>query len=138
MFSSRSVKKDYVASQRDRAVRDRAAREDIRAMSKFIRAIAFIGSLALTGITVINSPAHAKESDNCRDVVRATASVEGTSLVAKVRAREKAIGEWREKVVSRYGEDFKTWLKSHDRNVNCEKGDTRTTCTAEGFPCQKF
>jgi hypothetical protein len=83
-------------------------------------------------------PVQAKESDNCRDVVRATASVEGTSLVAKVRARENAIGEWREKVTNRYGQEFKTWLKSHDRNVSCEKGESRTTCTAEGFPCQKF
>lgn len=107
-------------------------------MGTSIRAIAFVGALAVACIAIIGFPARAKESDNCRDVVRATASVEGTSVVAKVRAREKAIGVWREKVINRYGEGFKTWLKAHDRSVNCEAGSTRMSCTAEGFPCQKF
>jgi hypothetical protein len=80
----------------------------------------------------------AQQGDDCREVVRATASVAGTSVVAKVRAREKALGQWKERVSERYGSGFRTWLKAHDKTVNCNTGAESTTCTAEGFPCRKF
>jgi hypothetical protein len=89
-------------------------------------------------MVAVRTPALAQQGDDCREVVRATASVTGTSVVAKVRGREKAIGRWRERVTARYGAGFRTWLKVHDRTVNCNAGGERTTCRAEAFPCRKF
>ena len=57
--------------------------------------------------------ASAQQGDDCREVVRAIASVSGTSIIAKIRGRERAIGRWREKVTARYGNGFRTWLKAH-------------------------
>ena len=85
-----------------------------------------------------SSGASAQQGDDCREVVRAIASVRGTGIVAKVRGRERAIGRWRDKVSARYGNGFRTWLKAHQRSVNCDAAGSRTMCRAEGFPCRKF
>ena len=107
-------------------------------MKSLVAALVVAATFGMEQVALPMSSAKAAESDDCREVVRATASVDGTSVVAKVRAREKAIGEWREKVSARYGVSFKTWLKSHDRTVNCEVGSDKTSCTVEGFPCKKL
>ena len=96
---------------------------------------------ALTVVAVVGIgclPARAQQGDDCREVVRAIASVSGTSIVAKVRGRERAIGRWRDKVAARYGSGFRTWLKAHQRSVNCNAAGSRTMCRAEAFPCRKF
>jgi hypothetical protein len=107
-------------------------------MKNILPSICAVAAVGVAAVALPISSAQAAESDDCREVVRATASVDGTSVVAKVRAREKAIGEWREKVSASYGASFRTWLKSHDRTVNCEVGADKTSCTVEGFPCKKF
>jgi hypothetical protein len=97
--------------------------------------------IALTLVCVVgfgSSAASAQQGDDCREVVRSIASVRGTSIVAKVRGRERAIGRWRDKVSARYGNGFRTWLKAHQRSVNCDAAGSRTMCRAEGFPCRKF
>jgi hypothetical protein len=107
-------------------------------MKSLVAALVVGVTLVAAQATLPMSSAQAAESDDCREVVRATASVDGTSVVAKVRAREKAIGVWRDKVSDRYGASFRTWLKSHDRTVNCKVGADKTSCTVEGFPCKKL
>ena len=90
-------------------------------------------SLSLTGTSV-----RAQQGDDCREAVRATASVAGTSVVAKLRAREMALGQWKERVSERYGSGFRTWLKAHEKTVNCNTRTESTMCTAEAFSCRNF
>jgi hypothetical protein len=98
-----------------------------------------VTTVAIVGIVCLGFiSASAQQGDDCREVVRAIASVSGTSIVAKVRGRERAIGRWRDKVSARYGNGFRTWLKAHQRTVNCNAAGSRTMCRAEGFPCRKF
>ena len=102
-------------------------------MRAIVTAVAIVGIVGLGPIS-----ARAQQGDDCREVVRAMASVSGSSIIAKVRARERAIGRWRDKVSARYGNGFRTWLKAHQRTVNCNAAGSRTICRAEGFPCRKF
>ena len=102
-------------------------------MRVLVATITVVACIGLGGRAV-----DARQGDDCREVVRATASVSGTSVFAKVRAREKALGQWRERVSERYGSGFYTWLKAHDKTVNCNASSERTTCTAEAFPCGHF
>jgi hypothetical protein len=99
------------------------------------RSILGVGAIVLLAF---GSSVHAQQSDDCHAVVRAVTSVSGTSIIAKLRAREAAIGRWRHKVSERDGAGFTTWLKAHDRTVNCTTGTERTACTVEGFPCKRF
>jgi hypothetical protein len=94
--------------------------------------------IGVIGLLLFGSGAFAQQSDDCHAVVRAVASVSGTSVIAKLRAREAAISRWRHKVSERDGAGFTTWLKAHDRTVDCTTGTERTACTVEGFPCKKF
>src|SRR5258708_6936486 len=102
-------------------------------MRVLFAAVVVVGFIGLGG-----GAANAQQGDDCREVVRAYASAPGTGAIAKVRARERAIGAWRQRVSARYGGRFTTWLKAHDRTVDCNPSSTRTTCTAEAFPCRKF
>ena len=98
-----------------------------------------VTALTLVGFVGFGSlAASAQQGDDCREAVRAIASVSGTGIVAKVRGRERAIGRWRDKVSARYGNGFRTWLKAHQRSVNCNAAGSRTMCRAEGFPCRKW
>jgi hypothetical protein len=81
-------------------------------METSMRAVVTLTVVAIVGLGCM--PASAQKGDDCREVVRATARVPGTSVIAKVRGREKAIGRWRERVTARYGAAFRTWLKAHD------------------------
>jgi len=99
----------------------------------------WIGAVAIAGLVVLGgSAANAQQGDDCREVVRASASVPGTGPIAKVRARERAISSWRQRVAARHGGRFTTWLKAHQRTVDCNPMGTRTRCTAEAFPCRKW
>jgi len=102
-------------------------------MRVLVAAVAVVAFVAFAG-----SVANAQRGDDCREVVRASASAPGTGPIAKVRARERAIGAWRDRVAARYGGRFTTWLKAHDRSVGCDPLGTRTRCTAEAFPCRKW
>jgi hypothetical protein len=100
---------------------------------------ALISAVAIVGAVVIGpSIASAQQGDACREVVRASASAPGTGAVGKLRARERAIRVWRQKVASRYGGGFTTWLKAHQRSVDCNPSGDRTHCTVEAFPCRKW
>ena len=96
-------------------------------------ALVLVGTLSLgSGV------AQAQQGDDCREVVRASATAQGAAVLAKFRGRQRAISRWRVKVTERYGDGFRTWLKAHQRTVDCNASETRTTCTAEAFPCRKF
>jgi hypothetical protein len=98
-----------------------------------------IGAVAVAGLVVVGAnTASAQRGDDCREVLRASASAPGTGPIAKVRARERAISAWRDRVGARYGARFTTWLKAHDRSVGCDPLGSRTRCTAEAFPCRKW
>jgi hypothetical protein len=102
-------------------------------MRVIVGAVAVVAFVAFGG-----SIANAQKGDDCREVVRASASAPGTGPIAKVRARERAISAWRDRVAARYGGRFTTWLKAHDRSVGCDPLGSRTRCTAEAFPCRKW
>lgn len=103
-------------------------------------------SMRMIGATVVvfglvdlgGSAAIAHRGEDCREIVRGAASVSGTSVIAKVRAREKALWLWRDRVSERYGNGFGVWLKAHDKTVTCKTGSDRTVCTAEALPCRQF
>lgn len=100
---------------------------------------AIVVAIAVVGVIGMGSGvANAQKGDDCREAVRASASAPGTGPIAKVRARERAIGAWRERVAARYGGRFTTWLKAHDKTVGCDPSSSRTRCTAEAFPCKKW
>jgi hypothetical protein len=97
------------------------------------------GAVVITGLLVVGGDtASAQQGDDCREVVRASASAPSTGPIAKIRARERAISAWRQRVAARYGGRFTTWLKAHDRSVGCDPLGSRTRCTAEAFPCRKW
>ena len=100
---------------------------------------ALIGAVLVAGLVGVGGDmASAQQGDDCREVVRASASAPGTGPIAKVRARERAISAWRQRVAVRYGGRFTTWLKAHQRSVECNPFEVRTRCTAEAFPCRKW
>jgi len=102
-------------------------------MRVIVGAVAVVAFVAFAG-----SIANAQKGDDCREVVRASASAPGTGPIAKVRARERAISAWRQRVAARFSGRFTTWLKAHDRSVGCDPLGSRTRCTAEAFPCRKW
>lgn len=106
-------------------------------MERPVRAL--ISAVAIVGAVLVGpSVAHAQQGDDCREVVKASASAPGTGPIGKLRARERAISAWRQRVAARYGGRFTTWLKAHQRSVDCNPIGDRTRCTAEAFPCRKW
>jgi len=100
---------------------------------------ALISAVAIIGAVVVSpSIASAQQGDDCREVVKASASAPGTGPVGKLRARERAISAWRQRAAARYGGRFTTWLKAHQRSVDCNPAGDRTHCTVEAFPCRKW
>ena len=100
---------------------------------------ALISAVAIIGaVVVLPSIASAQQGDDCREVVKASASAPGTGPVGKLRARERAISAWRQRAAARYGGRFTTWLKAHQRSVDCNPAGDRTRCTVEAFPCRKW
>lgn len=60
----------------------------------------------------------------------------GPHFVKKVRARRRAISNWRQKVRHHYGHRFARWHSARGKNVRCLKKGLGVRCHVAARPCR--